>query len=69
MTTKVQKGNQFQDYIQKWLEENGWVVHNQKSVAKAIPIKDKITKKIKVVWVSKRNDIFGEVDLIAKKLN
>ena len=61
MTSKVKKGNNFQDWIQKWLEEHGWVVHNQKSVAKAIPVKGK------VVWVSKRNDIFGEVDLIAKK--
>jgi len=56
-----QTGNDFQDYIQKWLEEKGWVVHNQKTVSRAIPIKGK------VVWVSQRQDIWGCLDLIAKK--
>ena len=59
MVTKVQKGNQFQDWIQVWLEERGWCVHNQKSVAK------QVRTNRGMIWVSKRNDIFGCIDLVA----
>ena len=60
-TSKRAKGNQLQDWIQKWLEERGWTVHNQKTVSRAIPIKGK------TVFVSQRQDIFGCIDLICKK--
>lgn len=52
------RGNDFQDWIEKWLTGRGWSVHNQKTVSKAIPMKGK------VVWVSGRNDILA-MDLVA----
>ena len=61
--SKRQAGNLFQDWIQHWLEERGWMVHNQKSVARAIKVRGKL------IFVSQRNDIFGGIDLIAMKEN
>jgi hypothetical protein len=54
------RGNDFQDWIKKWLTERGWSVHNQKTVSRPIPIKGR------VVWVSCRNDILA-MDLVAVK--
>ena len=63
---KARKGNAFQDWCVKWIMKNypRSVCHNQKAVAKAIPIVDPKTKKREVRWVSQRNDIFGCIDLI-----
>jgi hypothetical protein len=54
------RGNDFQDWIEERLVAEGWSVHNQKTVSKAIPMKGKI------IWVSGRNDILT-CDLIAVK--
>lgn len=64
--SKRQRGASFQRWIQDWFLENyeGAAVHNQVSVANKIPIRDKITGEMKEVWISKRNDIFGAIDLI-----
>jgi len=66
MANKRKKGNQFQDWIVKWILENypGSVIHNQKTVAKLAKIQDKRTGKLREIWVSARNDIFGCIDLI-----
>jgi hypothetical protein len=66
MKSKSAKGNDFQDWCAALLLElfPGSAIHNQKAVAKAIPIKDPKTGKIEVRWVSQRNDIFGCIDLI-----
>ena len=61
MTSTRQTGNNFQDWIQKWLGDRGWVIHNQKGVATKVRIPRG------EIWVSKRQDIFGCIDLIAKK--
>lgn len=61
MKSTRQKGSQFQNWCATWLEEQGYSVHNQKTVAK--PIK---TQKHGLIWVSQRNDIFA-CDLIAIK--
>ncbi len=55
-------GNQFQDWCAKWIvkQDPQAIVHNQKPVATQVNIPGK-----GFVWVSKRNDIFGEIDLIA----
>jgi len=67
MANKRQKGNQFQDWIEKWILENrpGAVIHNQKVFAKLVKIPDKRTGLLRDTWVSTRNDIFGVIDLIA----
>jgi len=57
MTSKRAKGNAFQDQICKYLEKQGWVCHNQKTVAKWIPFKQ--------IWTSQRNDLFGALDILA----
>jgi len=59
--SKRQRGNQFQDRIKKFLESQGWTVHNQKSVATLIKVRGQ------EIWTSKRNDIFGCIDLVARK--
>jgi len=61
MSTKRGKGLSFQRWIQKWLEERGWVVHNETPSAKPV-----YTKK-RAIWVSRKTDIFNCIDLIAKK--
>lgn len=53
------RGNAFQDRCAGYLTAEGYATHNQKTVARAIPIKGKI------VWVSQRNDVFGAFDLVA----
>ena len=62
MTSTRQTGNNFQDWIQKWLGDRGWMIHNQKGVA------TKVRTPRGEIWVSKRQDIFGCIDLIAKKV-
>jgi len=62
MTTKRQKGLEFQRWIKKWLEEKDWTVHNQTPMGKMIFVKGK------KIFISQRNDIFG-CDLICKKPN
>ena len=58
---KRKKGLQLQNWIAKYLEENGWIVHNQKPVSKML------TTEKGNIWISQRNDIFGCIDIIAKK--
>jgi hypothetical protein len=67
MMNKRQRGHAFQDWIEVWLVEHfsNVCVHNQKSVANKIPIRDKVTGLMKEVWVSRRNDILGCIDLLA----
>jgi hypothetical protein len=45
----------------KWIAKNfpGAILHNQKAVAKQIPIRGEMR------WISQRNDIFGCIDIIA----
>lgn len=54
---KRASGNAFQDWICKHLEKQGYVCHNQKSMAKWLPFKQ--------MWVSTRNDILGCIDVVA----
>jgi len=63
------KGKKYQAWVKNWLEDRGFTVHDQPTASKMIRIKDKITGEYKVIYVSVRNDIFGIVDLIAKKKN
>ena len=62
-----QKGKLYQSWIKKWLEDRGFFVHDQPTASKMIRIKDKLTGEYKPMYVSTRNDIFGIIDLIAKK--
>ena len=62
-----QRGKLYQDWIKKWLTERGFFVHDQPTASKLIRIKDKLTGEYKPMYVSVRNDIFGIIDLIAKK--
>lgn len=55
---KRRKGNYIQNLIERKLIKQGYIVHNQKSIA--FQIKPGI-------WISKRNDIWGIFDLIAIK--
>ena len=65
MNTRA-KGNRFQDRIEKILKSWGWTVHNQKTVSSLMK---KIGKdgKLQEFWISKRNDIFGAIDISARK--
>jgi hypothetical protein len=55
--TRRARGNNFQDWICKYLSKNeGMVCHNQKAMAKWLPYCQK--------WVSTRNDILGCIDVI-----
>ena len=69
--TKRQKtratGARYQDWVAKWLEERGWITHNQKTVSKQVKTRDKKTGLLKDIYVSARQDLFGVFDLIAKK--
>jgi hypothetical protein len=58
---RLRIGNQYQDYCQKWIEETwrGAVVHNQKSVSTRVTLKGG-----RSMWVSKRNDVWGCLDLL-----
>lgn len=66
MKSKRQSGNLFQDWIAKWIKKQFPLaeVHNQKTVAKLIKVRDKKTGQLKDIWISQRNDILGCVDLI-----
>ena len=66
MKNTSKTGNAFQDWILKWILENykGSAVHNQKSVAKVIKLRDPKTGQLVDRWVSQRNDILGCIDLI-----
>ena len=63
---KRQRGNAFQDWVEKWFQLSfpGCAVHNQKTVSTLIKFKDKKSGAFKEIWVSKRNDILGCIDLI-----
>lgn len=58
---KRQKGNICQNKAAEFLTKWGYQVHNQKSVASMIRTSRGM------IWVSKRNDILGCIDLIAIK--
>jgi len=60
------KGNEFQNWCEKWIKDHhpDASIHNQKTAAKLIKVRDKKTGELKDVWVSQRNDIFGCIDLI-----
>lgn len=65
MNTRA-KGNRFQDRIEKLLKSWGWTVHNQKTVSSLVKIRRK-DGRIQEVWISKRNDILGCIDITARK--
>lgn len=54
-------GMEFQRWIKVWLEQRGWTVHNQPMKPTRIMVKGKI------LWISRSQDIFGCVDLIARR--
>ena len=60
-------GARYQDWICQWLEERGWITHNQKTSSKLIKIRDKKTGLLRDMYVSTRQDIFSVFDIIAKK--
>jgi len=64
-SNKRSKGMDFQRWVKKFFEKRGWTVHNE--TMKPIWVKEKKTGQQK--WVSQRNDIFGCIDLIAKREN
>lgn len=66
MTSKREKGNRFQNYVEDWILKTfpGSVVHNQKTYAKLIKYRDKKTHKLVEQWVSVRNDLLGAIDLL-----
>jgi hypothetical protein len=57
---KRARDNRFQDWICAWLGARGWQTHNQKPASRMIRVKGG-----RLVWVSKRQDIFGCIDIIA----
>ena len=59
--SKRATGNVFEKWCESWILKNvpGSVVHRQVSVASRIKVG------AREIWVSKRNDIFGCIDLIA----
>jgi hypothetical protein len=61
-----QRGMAFQRWICDWFLEKFPTasVHNQVTVANKIPVRDKKTGEMKEVWISKRNDILGCIDVI-----
>jgi len=58
--SKRQKGLEFQRWIKAWLEEKGWLIHNQTPAGRMIVIKGK------KIFISQRNDIWG-TDLLCRK--
>jgi hypothetical protein len=63
---KRKKGNAFQDWIEHWFLDrfSEVAVHNQKTVANKIPIRNKVTGITEEIWISKRNDVWGCIDLL-----
>lgn len=57
-----EKGNEFQNWITKWLEARGWVVRNFPLASR--PLFDK--RQQKVIYVRQSQDAFG-ADLVARK--
>jgi len=55
------RGLDFQRWIVKWLEERDWICEN------FIPISIKKVIRGKEMWVSKRSDPFGCIDIVGKK--
>lgn len=66
MTTKREKGLEFQRWVAKYLEERKFIVRNFPMSGKFVYIKDEKTGKPKRVYVSTKNDVFG-CDLVARK--
>lgn len=74
--SRTQKGTTFQRWCTKWLEEQGYDVHNQSTAGKQVRIprtqvlatgkKVRIRGEYDTIWLSQRNDIFG-CDLIAMR--
>lgn len=64
--SKREKGNDFQRWIRDWLQKKGWIVRNFPTEMRPIKIIDKKTKKLKDIYVARKNDVFG-ADLIVKK--
>jgi hypothetical protein len=60
--SRTHRGKAFQDRCRAILEAWGWTVHNQKPSGKMIWTKDGMR------FVSARNDIFGALDLLARKV-
>lgn len=60
MTSTHAKGTQFQNWCEKWLQENGWTVHNQKSTSRTVKTPRGM------IWVSGKQDLLG-ADIIAFK--
>jgi len=58
-----QKGQDFQRWVKKILEDWGWIVHNQGLNHRQIF--DRKTHEL--IYVSASQDIFGAIDLIGKK--
>jgi hypothetical protein len=63
MKSTRQKGQDFQRWVKKWLEEHGWTVHNQGLNHRQIF--DRKTHEL--IYVSASQDVFGCVDVIGKK--
>lgn len=61
------RGKAYQYWIKKWLMERGFFVHDQPTASKVIRIKNKVTGEYEPIYISVRNDIFGIIDIIAKK--
>lgn len=63
---KRQRGNAFQDWVAKWFIDNhpGCATHNQKTASTMCRVLDKKTGELKDIWISKRQDILGCIDLI-----
>jgi len=59
--SKRASGLAFQGWIKAWLEEKGWLVHNQTPAGRIIVIKGK------KIFISQRNDLFSCFDLCCKK--
>ena len=59
-------GNLFQNWVEKWIIKTypGAVVHNQKTASTLVKVRDYKTGELKDIWISKRNDILGCIDLL-----
>lgn len=66
MTTTVERGTKFRKWVEDWLKERMFKVHNQPHMSKRIIVRDKKTGELKEIWVRKKIDIFG-CDILAMK--
>ena len=62
MTSRYKKGTDFQRWIKIYLEERGWIVHNQTLCARKRFINGELR------FISTRQDIFS-ADLVARKFD